>query len=108
MRQAAQLGMISLTAAGLCLAALVPGAFSSGAAAQVREPLCRRPSSRRCSSSLSSPAAWNATPAAASASSRSRRRPGVRAGGKKYSKLFPGSRVPVDGRTMVSRRHQGE
>ncbi|HEX8225503.1 MAG TPA: vWA domain-containing protein [Allosphingosinicella sp.] len=43
MRKAAQLGMISLTAVGLCLAALVPGAFSSGAAAQAREPLCRRP-----------------------------------------------------------------
>lgn len=43
MRRAAQLGMIGLTAVGLCLAALVPGAFSSGAAAQAREPLCRRP-----------------------------------------------------------------
>jgi hypothetical protein len=43
MRKAAQLGTIGLAAAGLCLAALVPGAYSSGAAAQAREPLCRRP-----------------------------------------------------------------
>jgi hypothetical protein len=43
MRKAAQLGLFSLSALGLCLAAVVPGAFASGAGAQAREPLCRRP-----------------------------------------------------------------
>jgi hypothetical protein len=44
MRKAAQLGIVSLGALGLGLAALVPGAFSmSAAAAQGQEPLCRRP-----------------------------------------------------------------
>jgi hypothetical protein len=43
MRKAAQLGIVSLSAIGLCLAALVPGAFAAGAAAQAQEPLCRRP-----------------------------------------------------------------
>ena len=43
MRKAAQLGIVSLSALGLGLAALVPGAFSTGAAAQGQETLCRRP-----------------------------------------------------------------
>lgn len=43
MRKAAQLGIVSLSVLGLGLAALVPGAFSAGAAAQAQEPLCRRP-----------------------------------------------------------------
>jgi Mg-chelatase subunit ChlD len=43
MRHAARLGIVSLSALSLGLAALVPGTFSSsGAAAQAREPLCRR------------------------------------------------------------------
>ena len=43
MRKAAQLGIVSLGALGVGLAALVPGAFSSGQAAQGQESLCRRP-----------------------------------------------------------------
>jgi hypothetical protein len=43
MRRTTQLGIVSLSALGLGLAALVPGAFQTGAAAQTREPLCRRP-----------------------------------------------------------------
>ena len=43
MRRTAQLGIVSLSAIGLCLATLVPGAFATGAAAQAQEPLCRRP-----------------------------------------------------------------
>jgi len=43
MRKAAQLGIVSLGALGLSLAAIVPGAFAPGQAAQAREPLCRRP-----------------------------------------------------------------
>jgi hypothetical protein len=42
MRHAARFGIVSLSALGLGLAALVPGVFSSGAVAQAREPLCRR------------------------------------------------------------------
>ncbi len=42
MRNAARFGIVSLSALSLGLAALVPGTFSSGAAAQAREPLCRR------------------------------------------------------------------
>jgi hypothetical protein len=41
MRKAARLGIISLSALGLCLAAV--GTFAPGAAAQAQEPLCRRP-----------------------------------------------------------------
>jgi Mg-chelatase subunit ChlD len=40
MRHSAQLGIVSLGAIGLCLAAA--GSFAPGAAAQGREPLCRR------------------------------------------------------------------
>jgi hypothetical protein len=40
MRKTAQLGLISLTALGVCLAAVAAG---PGAAAQGQEPLCRRP-----------------------------------------------------------------
>src|SRR5919206_5316937 len=43
MRKAAQIGIIGLGALGACLAAVVPGALSAGAAAEAREPLCRRP-----------------------------------------------------------------
>src|SRR4051812_40548890 len=43
MRKPAQLGIFSLGALGLGLAATVPGAFAPPAAAQVQEPLCRRP-----------------------------------------------------------------
>jgi hypothetical protein len=43
MRKTAQLGMVSLSALGLCLAALVSGAFAPGAAAEAQETLCRRP-----------------------------------------------------------------
>jgi hypothetical protein len=39
MRHAAQLGIVSLSAIGLCLAV---ASFAPGAAAQAREPLCRR------------------------------------------------------------------
>jgi len=42
MRHAARLGIVSLSALSLGLVAVVPGAFAPGAAAQVREPLCRR------------------------------------------------------------------
>ncbi|MGZ8326564.1 MAG: VWA domain-containing protein [Allosphingosinicella sp.] len=42
MRHAARLGIVRLSALGLGLVAVVPGAFAPGAAAQVREPLCRR------------------------------------------------------------------
>jgi hypothetical protein len=40
MRHSGQLGIVSLSAIGLCLA--VAGSFAPGAAAQGREPLCRR------------------------------------------------------------------
>jgi hypothetical protein len=45
MRKAVQLGIVSLSALGLCLAAVVPGVLEPGAAAQAQaqEPLCRRP-----------------------------------------------------------------
>jgi hypothetical protein len=43
MRKAAQLGILSVSALSLGLAALVPGVFASSAAAQTQEPLCRRP-----------------------------------------------------------------
>jgi von Willebrand factor type A domain len=42
MRHAARFGIVSLSALGLGLAAVVPAAFAPGAAAQSREPLCRR------------------------------------------------------------------
>jgi Mg-chelatase subunit ChlD len=42
MRHAARFGIASLSALSLGLVALVPGAFAPGAAAQAREPLCRR------------------------------------------------------------------
>lgn len=42
MRKAAQLGIFCLSACSLGLVAVVPGAFAPGAAAQTREPLCRR------------------------------------------------------------------
>src|SRR5687768_13417128 len=42
MRHAARFGLASLGVLGLSLAALVPGGPSAGAAAQDREPLCRR------------------------------------------------------------------
>ncbi|HYJ83794.1 MAG TPA: VWA domain-containing protein, partial [Allosphingosinicella sp.] len=42
MRRAARLGIVSLSALSLGLAALVPAGFAPGAAAQEREPLCRR------------------------------------------------------------------
>ncbi|HEX9966240.1 MAG TPA: VWA domain-containing protein [Allosphingosinicella sp.] len=42
MHKAARLGIASLSAVSLGLVALVPGAYSPGAAAQAREPLCRR------------------------------------------------------------------
>jgi hypothetical protein len=42
MRHAARFGIVSLSALGLGLAAVIPGAFAPGAAAQSREPLCRR------------------------------------------------------------------
>src|SRR4051812_11016437 len=43
MRKPAQLGIFSLSALSLGLAAMVPGAFAPTAAAQAQEPLCRRP-----------------------------------------------------------------
>ena len=42
MRHAARLGIVSLSALALGLAAFVPDSFAPGAAAQSREPLCRR------------------------------------------------------------------
>ncbi|HLL30981.1 MAG TPA: vWA domain-containing protein, partial [Allosphingosinicella sp.] len=42
MRRAARFGIVSLSALSLGLVALVPGGFAPGAAAQAREPLCRR------------------------------------------------------------------
>ena len=42
MSHAARFGIVSLSALSLGLAALVPGSFAPGAAAQAREPLCRR------------------------------------------------------------------
>jgi len=43
MRKAAQAGIVSLTALSLGLVAIMPEPFGSRAAAQAREPLCRRP-----------------------------------------------------------------
>ncbi|MET1112038.1 MAG: VWA domain-containing protein [Allosphingosinicella sp.] len=42
MRKAARLGLVSFSALSLGLVAVVPGSFAPGAAAQGREPLCRR------------------------------------------------------------------
>lgn len=42
MRRAARTGIISLSALSLGIVTVVPGGFAPGAAAQVREPLCRR------------------------------------------------------------------
>jgi len=42
MRKATRLGLLSVSALSLVLVAVVPGAFTPTAAAQAREPLCRR------------------------------------------------------------------
>jgi Mg-chelatase subunit ChlD len=42
MRNSVRLGLVSLSALSLGLVAVVPGAFAPSAAAQAREPLCRR------------------------------------------------------------------
>ncbi|HET9640131.1 MAG TPA: VWA domain-containing protein [Allosphingosinicella sp.] len=42
MRKATRLGLLGVSALGLSLVAVVPGAFAPTAAAQAREPLCRR------------------------------------------------------------------
>src|SRR5687768_16739964 len=42
MRHAARFGIAGLSALSLGLLAVVPGSFAPGAAAQAREPLCRR------------------------------------------------------------------
>jgi hypothetical protein len=42
MRKATRLGLLSVSALGLGLVAVIPGGFAPSAAAQAREPLCRR------------------------------------------------------------------